>query len=349
MQAILEQKSKIFEPEADAITEALETLRNNEANNIIHSFDALTDQENEDFQLDMQTNVESDDESFSEQILSHLAPNSNTDHVSTIPTTTSYVQPGEISDDLLREYIRSLNEKQRIAFDTVLCWCRNKVKNLRCLKPNEIKPIYFFMTGGAGSGKSHVIKTIYQTAVKTFKQVTSNPDLPKVLLMAPTGVSAIHIGGTTIHTALAIPKETGDNVPPMSDQKKTQMRLTLSELKLIIIDEISMVSNITLLHIHQRLKDIFGSSSSKLFGGISIIAVGDLYQLPTIRRKPVFEKFKNDSYNLWHPWQVFTVMELTDIMRQKNDRQFAELLNRFRTASQTEEDLNCINSRQILP
>ena len=135
----------------------------------------------------------------------------------------------------------------------------------------------------------------------------------------------------------------------MSDQKKTQMRLTLSELKLIIIDEISMVSNITLLHIHQRLKDIFGSSSSKLFGGISIIAVGDLYQLPPIRRKPVFEKFKNDSYNLCHPWQVFTTMELTDIMRQKNDWQFAELLNRFRTASQTEEDLNCINSRQILP
>ena len=205
------------------------------------------------------------------------------------------------------------------------------------------------MTGVAGSGKSHVIKTIYQTAVKTFKQATSNPDLPTVLLMAPTGVSAIHIGGTTIHTALAIPKEKGDNVPAISDQKKTQMRLTLSELKLIIIDGISMVSNITLLHRHQRLKDIFGSSSSKLFGGISIIAVGDLSQLPPIRRKPIFEKFKNDSYNLCHPWQVFTMMELTDIMRQKNDRQFAELLNRFRTASQTEEDLNCINSRQILP
>ena len=212
VQAILEQKRKIFEPEADAITEALQALRNNEANNIIHSFDSLNDQENEDLQLDILTNVESDDESFSEQILSHLAPNSNTDRVSTITTVTSYVQPGEISDDLLHEHIRSLNEKQRIAYDTVLCWCRNKVKNLRSLKPYEIKPIYLFMTGGVGSGKSHVIKTIYQTAVKTFKQATSNPDLPTVLLMAPTGVSAIHIEGTTIPTALAIPKETGDNV-----------------------------------------------------------------------------------------------------------------------------------------
>ena len=349
VQAIVEQKRTIFEPEADAITEASEALRNSEVNNFSHSFDSLNDQENEDLQLDMQSNVESDEESFNEQIISHLSSNSSSDKVSTNATITSYVQPREISDDLLREHIRSLNKKQRIAYDSVLRWCRNKVKNLRSLKPYDINPIYLFMTGGAGSGKSHVINTIYQTAIKTFRQTTNNPDLPTVLLMAPTGVSAIHIGGTTIHSALAIPKETGDNLPAMSDQKKTQMRLTLSELKLIIIDEISMVSNITLLHIHQRLRDIFGSSSSKLFAGISIIAVGDLYQLPPIRRKPIFEKFNNECFNLCHPWHVFTMIELTDIMRQKNDRQFAEILNRFRTASQTEEDLNCINSRVLVP
>ncbi|CAH3194144.1 unnamed protein product, partial [Porites evermanni] len=50
------------------------------------------------------------------------------------------------------------------------------------------------------------------------------------------------------------------------------MRLLLSELKLLIIDEISMVSNVTLLHIHQRLQEIFGTSGSLLFGGKSIIA-----------------------------------------------------------------------------
>jgi hypothetical protein len=91
------------------------------------------------------------------------------------------------------------------------------------------------------------------------------------------------------------------------------MRLLLSDLNLIIIDEISMVGNTTLLHIHQRLKDIFGTSSSQLFAGISIIAVGDLYQLPPIRRKPVFENYKNDVYNLYHPWHLFTMIELIDI------------------------------------
>ena len=66
--------------------------------------------------------------------------------------------------------------------------------------------------------------------------------------MAPTGVAAININGTTIHTALSIPKESGDFAPKMSDQKRTQLRLTLSELKLIIVDEISKVANTTLLH-----------------------------------------------------------------------------------------------------
>lgn len=122
-----------------------------------------------------------------------------------------------------------------------------------------------------------------------------NPEKPTVLLAAPTGVAAIDIDGTTINTALALPKNTGDVLPAMSDQKKTQMRLSLCELKLIIIDEISMVGNTTLLHIHQRLKEIFDTNKSQLFAGISIIALGDLYQLPPIQRKLVFDNYANDA------------------------------------------------------
>ena len=156
-----------------------------------------------------------------------------------------------------------MNDKQRIACNTVVSWCRNKVRNIHSLNPEEIKPIYLFITEGGGSGKTHL--------VKTFRPIVSNPEFPTVLLMAPTGVSAINIEGTTINTGLAIPKETGENLPAMSDQKKTQIRVLLSQLKLIIIDEVSMVSNITLLHIHQRLKDIFGLNSSQLFMTLIII------------------------------------------------------------------------------
>lgn len=124
--------------------------------------------------------------------------------------------------------MRSLNSKQRITYDTVLSWCRNKVKNAHSLKPEEIKPIYLFISGGASTGKSHLIKAIFHTAAKTFRHATTNPGLSTVLLMAPTGVSVININGTTVNTALAIPKQAGDNPPAMSNQKKTQMRVSLA-------------------------------------------------------------------------------------------------------------------------
>ena len=319
VQAVVEKNRALFEPDADAISEALEAFRNNEGTSILHSFDSLNDQENDDLHLDVRGNCESEEESFNKQVPSHLASKSNSGHMSAVPTISSHIQPTEISDDFLRESVRSLNSKQRIAYDTVLSWCRNKVKNTHSLNPEEVKPIYLFITGGAGAGKSHLIKTIYHSVVKTFKHTITNPGLPTVLLMAPTGVSAINIDGTTVNTALAIPKLTGDNLPTMSDQKKTQMRVSMSELKLIIIDEISMVSNITLVHIHQRLLEIFGFSSSQLFAGLSVIAVGDLYQLPSINRKPVFSEYKTETRNLYHPWQVFTMIDLTEIMRQKDD------------------------------
>ena len=117
------------------------------------------------------------------------------------------------------------------------------------LKQSDVQPVYLFLKGGRGIGKSHLINSIYHTI--------TNPENPTVLLMAPTG--AININGTTMHTTLAIPKESGDNRPPLSDQKRTQITRALSDFKLVIIDEISMVSNATLLHIHQSLKEVFAT------------------------------------------------------------------------------------------
>ena len=170
-----------------------------------------------------------------------------------------------------------------------------------------MKPIYSFISGSGGCGKSHLIKTIYQTAIKTFCYSPINPERQMVLLLAPTGVAAINIEGTTLNTFLSIPKNAGYKVSAMSDQKKTQMRLLFSELKLIIIDEISMVSNIILLHIHQQ--EIFATSPSVLFGGKSTIALGDLFQLEPICSKPLFEDYKDAALNVCRPWHVFQMNE----------------------------------------
>ena len=150
------------------------------------------------------------------------------------------------------------------------------MKNLNSLKSEEVKSIYLFITGGAGANKIHLIQTICLelTVTKTLRHPRMIPVLPTVLLIAPTGVTSININGTTnIITTLEIPIEASDNLPAMSDQKKTQMRMLLAGLKLIIVDKTSMVGNTTLLHIHQRPKEIFGTSNAQLLAGIRVLII----------------------------------------------------------------------------
>ena len=88
------------------------------------------------------------------------------------------------------------------------------------------------------------MRVIYQCLTKTLSYGSTLVDKPKALPMALTGVAAINIDGTTIHTAFNIPVgHFCSNLPPLSDKMKSSLRNRLSELKIIIIDEISMLSN----------------------------------------------------------------------------------------------------------
>ena len=141
------------------------------------------------------------------------------------------------------------------------------MKSLNSEKPYETAPIHVFITRGAGAGKSHIIKTIYQTATKTFRHGLEDPDKPSVLLLAPTGVAAIniHVGRNTINSGLAISKNIfGEHVGPLSDESKSALRAKLSNLKLLVIDEVSMVSNLMLKYIHKKLKEIYSTPDTGL-------------------------------------------------------------------------------------
>ncbi len=82
---------------------------------------------------------------------------------------------------------------------------------------------------------------------------------------------------------------------PPSNERLNTLRTKLSNLVLIIIDKVSMVGSNMLLEIHRRLQQIKGVSSDIMFGGVSILAVGDLYQLPPVGQCAVFDRV-TDSY-----------------------------------------------------
>ena len=152
--AIVDHNREMFEPDADAISQALEVLKYNQGN--IHSYDSINDEENADLQGEIHD--PNPHESFNEQIPSHLGPTQSNQHTP-CGVITSYNRPTEISDDILRQTVRSLNMQQRHAHDTFLSWCRNTMKNMNRLKPVQIEPIYLFCNWWWRCRKKSLIKT----------------------------------------------------------------------------------------------------------------------------------------------------------------------------------------------
>jgi len=115
----------------------------------------------------------------------------------------------------------------------------------------------------------------------------------------------------------------------------------------IFIDEISMVGSSMFNFLNLRLQQIMGTNEP--FGGINVVTVGDLFQL-----KPVFDKwiFENSqschnefATNVWT--ECFSLFELTEIMRQKDDKEFAQLLDRLREGNHSENDISILKQRLL--
>ena len=90
--------------------------------------------------------------------------------------------------------------------------------------------------------------------------------------------------------------------------------------------------------------------SKEPFGGVSIIVLGDLFQLEPVMDAYVFKDMKNSEYgalapNLWR--ELFTMFELDEIMRQRESKEFAQLLNRLREGNHTSDDIAKLKQRCI--
>ena len=335
---IVNRNKQVFEPYGELVESALLNLRTNLAS----SHDSHRDQENDEVDELLQTANDLISEDPAEDAV--VLDNNDTP----IPPVNS--APIIMPDDELNTKICSLNSKQREYFEFIYNWGKSYVKNMSALSKTEIKPLYIFLTGGAGTGKSHLIKTIYHALTKVFSYRAMTLNKPKVMLLAPTGVAAVNIDGTTIHTSLGIPVgRYGKNLPRLNDKKRSALRNSLCELKALIIDEISMVSNLQLLYVHLRLVEIFGCSDNIPFAGITIITVGDFYQLPPVQQRSVYAEYRDAWQNMVHLWRLFKLAELHEVMRQRGDSDLIDLLNKVRTGTVEKHEENVLKSRFILP
>ena len=203
------------------------------------------------------------------------------------------------------------------------------------INPKEVKPFYIFLTGGSGVAKSHAIKTITMSLNKGLMCNSVNPYKPRALILAPTGVAAININGTTVPSGLGI--GIGKGFFPVNDKKQGILRNKLSKVKLVIVDEISMVSSILFWQLNQRLQEIFGCKNEP-FTGLPVIIYDDLYQLPPVNGTPIFNS-KSPVKRLLtqNLWRMFPTAELTEVMQQREDLQFIQTLSKIREGNCDEE------------
>lgn len=202
-----------------------------------------------------------------------------------------------------------------------------------------------FLTGKAGTGKSTFLHYIAQTTKK------------KYVILAPTGIAAINVGGATLHSFFKLPFH--PLLPNDRRYSTQQLRNTLKynsekiklirELELIIIDEISMV-RADIIDFIDKILRVYSHNMRIPFGGKQLLLVGDVYQLEPVLKEEDWQllqpyypsKFFFDAH-VFRTFQLVCI-ELQKVYRQRDDK-FISILDHIRTSTITNTDLSLLNQQ----
>ena len=196
---------------------------------------------------------------------------------------------------------------------------------------------HVFITGRAGTGKSTLLRHFIATTRR------------RAVVLAPTGLAAVNVGGQTIHSFFKFPPrllQSGDV------RALPHLRRLFEQLDTVIIDEVSMVRADVLDAIDRSLR-LNRHRLDVPFGGVQIVAFGDLFQLAPVVEGELREYF-SDAFDTPYffsanilsqcDWQL---LELKTNYRQSKDPYFFALLSRLGRNEMTEEDMECLNGRLL--
>ena len=224
-------------------------------------------------------------------------------------------------------------------------YAKDILKSQREGNPIPVPP-HVMVHGGAGAGKSHAITSLAEWIQFILQKSGDDIDCPYVIKTAFTGAAASLIEGMTLHSAFGF--DFGNKHYSLSDKIRDARKNILKNLKMIIIDEISMVKSDMLYQLDLRLQEI-KERIGVTFGGISIFCFGDILQLQPVCGKFIFDRPSNSSFyisfeldSLWHK---FSILNLEINHRQGKDKEYADMLNRIREGKQTKADIEHLEER----
>ena len=169
---------------------------------------------------------------------------------------------------------------------------------------------------------------------------------PYVLKVSFTGTAAANIDGITLHSAFNF--NFGNEFYSLGDKTRDEKRAMLENLKMVILDEMSMLKADMLYQLDLRLREL-KQVPDQLFGGCAIFLFGDILQLKPVMGKHILEKPVCEDYHLSHTldplWHNFQVILLVQNHRQGEDHPYADVLNRIRVGQQTEDDYKMLEKQ----
>ena len=222
-----------------------------------------------------------------------------------------------MDDEQFQQATRAMNLGQRETLSFVTQSVRDQMEGSQ-------DRLRIFITGQAGTGKTFLFKLLKNQDNRCY----GNKRVVKV--GALTGVAARPVGGSTLHSMLKLPVQKDGRIvqmPLLTRQYLRTLRLEWKDIEFLFIDEISMVPYEILSMIDSRLKQL--KNSEQLFGGINVLVFGDLLQLKPVRGKQVFQQPEH-MVPATHLWRLFSLVELTENMRQQGDTTFIDILNALR-------------------
>ncbi len=194
---------------------------------------------------------------------------------------------------------------------------------------------HLFVTGRAGTGKSTLLRAL-RNAVDS-----------EMVVVAPTGLAAVNVGGQTIHSFFGLPPR----LLRLDDIRRSRNGQVMRKLKFLVIDEVSMVRSDLMWAIDQSLR-INRGRPREPFGGVRLVLFGDLHQLPPVVQEAEVAGHLESEFGGPFFFSVPALMEgagttrleLTHVFRQ-SDETLISVLNRIRDGEADEDDLAELNQR----